>query len=301
VDTSRCLRTGERLATRPGMQARPWTARSAKGVVVSDGATLNLAIVGVGVLGPGLRDWEQAAPVLRTPSDWAAAATAVPAPTRLPSTERRRAGVGVKAAIVVADQACAMAGIAVDGVATVFTSASGDPDTCHAMCEALARPERLLSPTRFTNSVHNAPAGYWHIAAQSRKASTSLAAYDASVCAGVLEAAAQCCASRSPVLLVACDMPYPAPLHALRPLPDVFACALLLAPQGSPAAWPLALSATAHSVPTRCGTPELDTLRRSIPAARLLPLLESLARNESRALVLDGDGLDLALRVAPRP
>jgi len=31
VDVSPCLRTGECLAKRPGMQARPWTARSAKG------------------------------------------------------------------------------------------------------------------------------------------------------------------------------------------------------------------------------------------------------------------------------
>jgi hypothetical protein len=268
---------------------------------VTDATTLHVAIAGVGVLGPGFSDWEQAAPLLRTPSDWAAAATMVPAPARLPATERRRAGVGVRAAIVVADQACAMAGVAVDTVATVFTSSSGDPETCHAMCEALARPERLLSPTRFTNSVHNAPAGYWHIAAQSRQASTSLAAYDASFCAGLLEAAAQCCSSQRAVLLVACDIPYPAPLHALRPLPDVFACALLLAPQGSEAAWPLALSTAARDAPTHCCTAELDALRGSIPAARVLPLLEALARDEACTLVLDGDGRPLALRIAPRP
>jgi len=301
VDTSPCLRTGECLATLSGMQARPWMACSAKGVVVTDATTLHVAIAGVGVLGPGLRDWQQAAPVLRTPSDWTAAATVVPAPDRLPATERRRAGVGIKAAIVVADQACTMAGIAVDGVATVFTSASGDPEICHAMCEALARPERLLSPTRFTNSVHNAPAGYWHIATQSRQASTSLAAYDASFCAGLLEAVAQCCSSRRPVLLVACDMPYPAPLRALRPLPDVFACALLLAPLGSPVGWPLMLSTAVRGEPTRCGNAELDALRSSIPAARALPLLEALARDESCTLLLDGDGLPLALRVAPAP
>jgi hypothetical protein len=268
---------------------------------VSDVTTLHVAIAGVGVLGPGLSGWDQAATVLRTPSDWTAAPTVVPVPDRLPSAERRRASVGVKAAIAVADQACAMAGAAVNGMATVFTSASGDPDACHVMCEALARPERLLSPTRFTNSVHNAPAGYWHIAAQSRRASTSLAAYDASVCAGLLEAAAQCSSSRQPVLLVACDIPYPVPLHALRPFPDVFACALLLVPQASAAGWPLALSAAARSEPTRCGSADLDGLRRSIPAARMLPLLEALARDESCALVLDGAGLDLALRVAPRP
>ena len=267
---------------------------------MNERATLRVAVAGVGVLGPGFTDWSQAAAVLRTPSDWKPAATVVPAPQRLPSTERRRAGVGVKAAIVVADQACTMAGVAVDGVATVFTSASGDPETCHAICEALARPERLVSPTRFTNSVHNAPAGYWHIGAQSRAASTSLAAYDASVCAGLLEAAAQCLSSDAPILLVASDMPYPTPLHTLRPLPDVFACALLLVPPGSPHAWPLSLAFAAPGAASPCDTAELDALRRAIPAARALPLLQALARDEARAVLLDGDGLDLAVQVAPR-
>jgi hypothetical protein len=229
-----------------------------------DAALLNVAIAGVGVLGPGLSGWNQAVPVLRTPSDWSAAATVVPVPDRLPSTERRRAGVGIKAAIM------------------------------------LAKPQRFLSPTRFTNSVHNAPAGYWHIAAQSSRASTSLAAYDASFCAGLLEAAAQCVASQSPVLLVACDMAYPAPLQALRPLPDVFACALLLLPPGSAAAWPLGMSPAAHAQPTRCGSAELDALRQAIPAARALPLLQAMAHNEPSTLVLDGDGLSLALQIAVR-
>ena len=267
---------------------------------MSDPVALRVAIAGVGVLGPGFSGWEQATPVLRTPSDWSAAPTAVPAPSRLPSTERRRAGIGVKASIVVADQACAMAGMAPDALATVFTSASGDPDTCHYMCEALAKPQRFLSPTRFTNSVHNAPAGYWHIAAHSRRASTSLAAYDASFAAGLLEAAAQCGTSQSPVLLVACDMPYPAPLHALRPLPDVFACALLLLPRGRAAAWPLGLSPAAHARPTRCGSAELDALCEAIPAARALPLLQAIARNEPTTVVLDGDGFALALQIAAR-
>ena len=264
-------------------------------------STINVAIAGIGVLGPGLHDWTQAAVVLRTPSDWRCVSTVVPVPNRLPPTERRRAGVGVKAAIVVADQACAMAGIAVDAPATVFTSASGDPATCHALCEALAKPERLVSPTRFTNSVHNAPAGYWHIGAASRSASTSLAAYDASVAAGLLEAAAQCIGSARPVLLVACDMPYPEPLHALRPLPDVFACALLLVPAGHTGAWPLALSLQSSGQHTRSGSDELDAVRRAIPAARALPLLEALARDEPADVVMDAGALALRARVSARP
>jgi beta-ketoacyl synthase-like protein len=262
--------------------------------------TLRMAVAGVGVLGPGLHDWAQAAAVLRTPSDWSSAPTVVPTPNRLPPTERRRAGVGVRAAIAVADQACAMAGIAADAVATVFTSASGDPVTCHALCEALAKPERLVSPTRFTNSVHNAPAGYWHIGAASRRASTSLAAYDASVAAGLLEAAAQCCTGTAPVLMVASDMPYPEPLHALRPLPDVFACALLLVPADHAHAWPLELSMQLSGPRTCAGSAELDALRGSIPAARALPLLEALARDVAADVVIEGSGLDIHLRVSGR-
>ena len=258
---------------------------------------LQVGIAGVGLLGPGLTDWTQAVPLLRTPSDWTFAPTVVPAPERLPPTERRRASVAVKAAVVVADQACAMAGLDAAHLATVFTSASGDPSICHTMCEALAKPERVVSPTRFTNSVHNAPAGYWHIAVQSRSASTSLAAYDASANAGLLEAAVQCTAARAPVLLVACDMPYPAPLHALRPLPDVFAFALLLVPQTEAAPWHLQLALTHEGEPARCDSDGLEQLRQSIPAARALPLLQALARNEDLSMVIEAGEIGLALQV----
>ncbi|MBE7420379.1 MAG: beta-ketoacyl synthase chain length factor [Ideonella sp.] len=291
---------------------------------MSTGATtIACGIAGVGVLGPGYDDWAQAAPLLRTPHDWQARPTVVPPPNRLPPNERRRAGTIVKAALVVADQACAMAGAAPERVATVFTSSSGDPVTCHALLDALAQPERLVSPTRFTNSVHNAPAGYWHIATQSRAASTSLAAYDASTSAGLLEAAAQCAHHAAPVLLVACDMPYPEPLHALRALPDVFAFALLLVPAGTPAHWRLTLSLTLPPGPasTPCDHAGLDALRAAVPTARALPLLQALARLDTppqpstpagahrataahagaeprTTIVLAGDGLDLALQVS---
>jgi len=263
-------------------------------------SALHIGVAGVGLLGPGLSDWVHAVPLLRTPSDWTSSPTAVPAPERLPPIERRRASVAVKAAVVVADQACSMAGLDATDVATVFTSASGDPAICHAMCEALAKPERLVSPTRFTNSVHNAPAGYWHIAVQSRRASTSLAAYDASATAGLLEAAVQCTATRAPVLLVACDMPYPEPLHALRPLPDVFAFALLLVPQSAAAPWRLSVALTGAAAPARCDGVGLERLRLAIPAARALPLLQALAREQSASMVIEAGGLDLALQVQPR-
>jgi hypothetical protein len=87
-----------------------------------------------------------------------------------------------------------------------------------------------MSPTRFHNSVHNAPAGYWSIFARSRAPSTTLCGYDASFAAGLLEAAAQTTVEQRPVLLVAYDLPSPEPLRKLSLVSRPFAAALLLAP-----------------------------------------------------------------------
>lgn len=250
--------------------------------------TLDLSVTGIGLLAPGLADWARGAPLLIDPAAWALVPTVVPAPERLPATERRRAGTVVKAALVAADQALAMAGADAAMLPTVFTSSTGDPANCHLLCEALAKPhaERLVSPTRFTNSVHNAPAGYWHIAVQSRAASTSLAAFDASFAAGLLEAAVQCVATGAPVLLVAVDVPYPEPLHAKRPLPDSAALALVIAPTGAGRGLRVAIDGAAG--PTRCAHAGLESLRLGIPALRALPLLTALAGNAAADVVIEG-------------
>jgi hypothetical protein len=271
----------------------------------TDAAALRFAITGVGLLGPGLVDWESGHGSLADPERYLGAPTVVPPPPRLPPTERRRAGAAVKASIAVAEQAVAMAGADPASLATVFTASSGDPANCHAMCEALATPERLVSPTRFTNSVHNAAAGVWHIAVRSRAPSTSIAAHDDSFAAGVLEAASQCMATGAPVLLVACDLPYPEPLHALRPLPDVFACALLLAPPSTAAPWQVALTVdgSADAPSTPCDVPSLEVLRRAIPAAHALPLLQRLARRAAGApavVLAPVGGPTLTLEVHPQ-
>ncbi len=244
---------------------------------------LSVDILGIGLIGPGLADWAGGAALLREPALWQHAATTVPAPQRLPATERRRAGAVVKASIVVADEAVAAAGLDPALLATVFTSSTGEPANCHALCEALAAPGRLVSPTRFTNSVHNAPGGYWHIAVQGRQPSTSLSAFDGSFGAGLLEAAAQCVATGAPVLLVAADVPYPEPLHAKRPVSDVFGVALLLGPGSG-----LRLALQPEAPATPCGRARLDAVRRSIPAARALPLLQALAAARPATVVVEG-------------
>ena len=74
-------------------------------------SSLHTTLVGIGLLGPGLADWAGGQALLRNAAAWQNKLTEVPAPHRLPATERRRAGNVVKASIVVVDQALAMAGL----------------------------------------------------------------------------------------------------------------------------------------------------------------------------------------------
>lgn len=258
-------------------------------------------VQGIGLLGPGLPNWQASQAMLRGEAAYASTPTVLPPPARLPAAERRRAGSAVKLAMAVADEAVAAAQADVGTLATVFTSSSGECANCHALCEALAMPSPVVSPTRFTNSVHNASSGAWHIAVGSRASSTSVCAFDGSFGAGLIEAASSVCLDGQPVLLVASDSPYPEPLHGARPLPDHFGAALLLSPvrdDRSLASLTIRLSAGdvhADAMPDA----SLDTLRRVIPAAASLPLLVALAQRRSRhGLAVDylpGTGLRLDL------
>ena len=84
---------------------------------------------------------------------------------RVPPTERRRAPEPVLLAREAAGRPATMAGREPATLACVFTSTHGDLAITDAMCATLAADPRELSPTRFHNSVHNAPAGYWTVAA----------------------------------------------------------------------------------------------------------------------------------------
>jgi hypothetical protein len=267
--------------------------------------TLLLAhIDGVGLLGPGLTDWPQAAAILRGEATYAAQKTVLPAPQILPAAERRRANAVIKLTLASGLEAVAHAGVNAAELATVFTSSSGDGRNCHEICAALAGHDKLLSPTRFHNSVHNAASGYWGIATGAMAPSAVLCAFDASFAAGLLEALVQVTLLRHAVLLLAYDTDYPEPLHSARPIPDSFGVALLLAPErGAQSLAQLSLDPAAPFSAQPADTlsdAALEALRRSIPAARALPLLRMLARREARRLVLDHlPDQQLALRLTP--
>lgn len=159
-----------------------------------------------------------------------------PKPTTIPTRERRRAGLIIKLAVEVAHQTCEHAGIDKSQVPSVFASAVGDTDITDYMCKKLAQPEKLLSPTKFHNSVHNAPAGYWSISAENRAPSTFVGGYRESFGAGLFEAAAQAMTIQGPVLLVAYDIANQAPWTGVSPVAETMACGIVIAPQDMPSA-----------------------------------------------------------------
>jgi hypothetical protein len=262
-------------------------------------STLEASIEGIGVLGPGLPDWAVAARVLTGAAPWTATPTVLPAPERLPSAERRRTGTVVRLTLAVGLEAVGRAGVDPARLATVFTSSVGDGANCHEICEVLAKPDRQLSPTRFHNSVHNAPAGYWGIATGATAPANSLCAHDASFGAGLLEALCQVAVDHTPVLLIAYDASYPQPIHRVRPIPDAFGVALLLAPRADSRSLARLELAWSEAPADRMSDAALESLRASIPAARSLPLLAQLARRVSGRVVIDYlDDACIALEVS---
>ena len=170
------------------------------------------------------------------------------------------------------------------------------------MLEALATTARQISPTRFHNSVHNAAAGYWSIATQCRAPSTSLACFDASFAAGLLEAACQVAGGGDTVALIAYDHPYPEPLRAVRTLLAAFGVALVLAPGATDRSFAtLDIEFVAQdAAATLVAGPGLEGLRASVPAARSLPLLTMLARGSRETVLLEFvAGTHLRVAVAP--
>ncbi|SAK47856.1 3-oxoacyl-ACP synthase [Caballeronia fortuita] len=262
--------------------------------------SLRAYIEGVGVVGPGLTNWSHAADVLAQRSALDVARTVLPAPASLPSAERRRTGPVVRAALAAAHEAVAQSARDAATLAAVFAASGGDGGNFHAICETLASDDPQLSPTRFHNSVHNAPAGYWSIATRAMAASNVLCAYDGSFAAGLLESLAQVSVDGTATLLVAYDTDYPEPLRRVRPITDAFGVALVLAPQENERTLARIEARLSDANAFTFADAALEALRLSNPAARALPLLDALARGVASNVVLDYlDGTQLAVDIAP--
>jgi len=239
---------------------------------------MRVFVESVGLVGPGLPGWTASCAVLRGTQPYQPAEVALPRLDVLPAAERRRTGMPVKLALASGLEAVAGSRRDASTLATVFTSSGGDGQVLHELCETLAGADRQVSPTRFHNSVHNAPAGYWSIATQSRAPSTSLCGYDWSFCVGLLEATVQVGIDHDPVLLLSFDLPYPEPMCRVRPVHGVLGVALLLsgAPMDSAIArMDIRLGDGAGE--TAMPDAGLEQLRSGNPTGRALPLLAALA------------------------
>lgn len=193
-----------------------------------------LRVEGIGAWLRGAPDWNTLRTVLRGGSRLPEDAPTKPAAVSLPPTERRRAPESVLLAADVAGQACEMAGRDPASLACVFASTHGELAITDYMCATLASAPRELSPTRFHNSVHNAPVGYWTIATQCTAASSAVTGWHASFGAGLLEAAMLAWADQAPVLFVACDTASVGPLAAMTRTTRAFGAALVLSPSQDP-------------------------------------------------------------------
>jgi hypothetical protein len=261
--------------------------------------SLQVAVQGIGLIGPGLEGWQQAAPLLRGEQPYAPAPLPPLKPELLPPNERRRTTQLIKLAIQAAEEAQQQSGIDAAELACIFASAEGDTFIVDRLCEALTLPQKPVSPTQFHNSVHNAPAGYWAIAGKARRFSTSITAAGATFAAGLMEAAAFVATEGEPALLVAYDVALPESLAPFGDCHAPFATALVLSPVGEDS--PIATLALEPPVADGTPAPLSDTfaaLRRDNPAAEALVLLHQLAQGRSATLnltYLDGSVLPMVL------
>lgn len=248
---------------------------------------MKVYVESVGLCGPGLDNWPLGRAILAGKAPHQPADVRLIPSELLPQAERRRMTDAVKLSIAVAGEAINASSVKHPDMPSVFTSSGGDGATIISILDILASPEREVSPTRFHNSVHNAPSGYWSIATQSRGASTSLCGYDYSFGVGLVDAAAQAVYDQTPILLVCYDLPYPAPIHRFRSIESVFGVAFVLSPQPSDTSLALLdLKIIQGGEATTMRDPYLEVLRAGNPAARSLPLLETLAESAERQLLI---------------
>lgn len=264
--------------------------------------SLTAYVEGLGFWAPAWPDWPAARAALRGEGTLPATATApIPAPAMLPPAERRRAPRSVALALAVADEAIRQSTRDPATLQPVFVSAHGDLPIIDELCHTLARTPTLVSPTRFLNSIHNAPAGVWSMVHQNRHAHTALSGAAHSFGQGLLEALTQCVAEQVPVLLVGYDLPAVGALTHTTHSAGTLAVALVLSPHPGPQTVARLDGALSPAQPQP--TPPLSQAANRLPRngmSAALPLMEALAADHPQAVRL-ALSMHLGLRVHLRP
>jgi hypothetical protein len=258
-------------------------------------SALQVHIEGIGLWAPSLGDF--AALQAHLKGEPVEAPAARPAASMLPANERRRAPESVLLAVEVAGQAVAMSGREARDLPCVFSSTYGDQHISDYMCATLATAPAELSPTRFHNSVHNAPAGYWTIATGCQATSSAVSAGRASLGAGLLEAATLCIAEQRPVLLVCSDIAGLGPVGEMSATRLSFGMALVIShTPTSHALARLEMTLLPHADQALRPAPATGAWYETNPiAASAWPLMQYLAGGEGDCTLAAAE--TLALRI----
>ncbi len=260
---------------------------------------LKCKIAGTGAWGSYFENWS-ALQALLGGADLPEAKLKSPKPGIIPANERRRAPLPVKLAVESSWQATQDAGVEPNTLTCVFVSGLGDTDLTDYMCKTLASEHKELSPTKFHNSVHNAPAGYWTISTGTMSAANSVAGYEESVSLTILEAMIQCETENVPMLLTFYDAPVADILTPVLPNQETFAFSLVIYPhdadvegqvltamvnQQEDASWP-ALNADSTY---------LTEMYAQNPAAKILCVAELLNQPDGQITIPLSSGTSLTL------
>lgn len=181
---------------------------------------------------------------------------------RIPAAIRRRTSQATRLALSAGLLACERAGVDPSRLPAVFASVGGEMQVTDQLCLELAKPDGVISPTQFHNSVHNTAAGYWSIATGCRLATTSLGAAEVSVAMAWLEAWCRLSTETEALLLVCYEERWP---PYLEPGMGQYSLALawVLARGGSfglSAPQPVAAAVKAQENPVLAGIPLIQTL-----------------------------------------
>lgn len=195
----------------------------------------------------------------------------------IPAALRRRSSQAMQLAFSAAADVCTETGRAPAQLPAIFASVAGEIQTTDQICTELVKPDGLISPSAFHNSVQNTAAGYWSIAHQCTQAASALAAGPDTFAMALLEAWCQLACQGGELLLVAYDECWPDYLAPHRGRP-AFAAALLIA------------AGEVEGRIARLGRPRPQSghfpaqwaaLAAAMPIASALPLLECVGRGKS--------------------
>ncbi len=214
----------------------------------------------------------------------------------IPAALRRRASQAIQMAFSAADHACRGALRSPSELPAVFASVGGEIQVTDRLCIELGKPDGIISPTAFHNSVHNTAAGYWSIAHRNPQACTAIAAGHETFAMALVESWRQLACHGGELLLVCYDEQWPEYLAAPIGSPP-FACALVLgagiadgriAQIGRPAVGP----------EEKLSDPLAQWIA-NMPVCAAIPLLAAALGEEERDVPVSGSSAAWRVKVKP--